>query len=964
MPCRIILFFFGILIFVSSFSQKKDPYECYSFPNVQANEVIKGIWKDSTGYIWLATDLGVLSYNGQETSTFSQGLKSLYTKKFIELNNNQLVVLSDLGLQSVNRENDSVRFSDVTYKGIDLSSSLFYPKSIFLDSKATLWIGETNAIVRIDQSGLSRFEYGSNQNYHRSFSFAEDAFGNIWAVSYSGLVLTWNEKEHNFDKIESKFSVDGFTGIAVVKGDHIILGGHNGLIELKVDSDKEIREVIYYPEVQNVSTLKQVNELLMIGTWDKGLFYFDYDAQNPEFVRFKNIEFYDVLDVFYDERSDELWVTGGENIALLKKTPISSFGETGKYRIESFTYDSSDNLYFTNGEEIYLQAKGTEEKKLIPVMEKDFYTSIHFHNHTLWIGDHLGRIFKYDVETNKSVKINDSGVDFNSISYISDIDNNLYVTSSLVGLISIDENGGLKQYENVLGNVIRQAPDKLIYVAGSGSNNILAVYNEEINDFRNVEIDFDYPVSENIRVEDIAFSEDQIFLASNEGVMIVDHHEGTYSSNSKINFTDQETAYSSRAVKYVDGALWVGTNNGIFYCSDSETVHFTTASGLPSRLIKQRGFSLEGEFLTIATAKGMAKINLSKVQPKETPRPAIENFIIGDSHIISKGDRMNIPHQSNIEISFRSFTYPGYEIQYRTRIIGISEEWNAASENQIISLFGIGRGEYTLEVIAKSVGQLWSQPTSINFRVLSPWYLKWWAYLLFCVFAILIVAISIRIYHYNLIKQKKKLQRLVAQGTAEIEKQKNEIIEQQNHIIKQKEELLDKNETVFKAKQALTDADLKYLQLKENQLKDQVEYSNKQITTHTLNIIQKNETLLHLKAKLETLLKFADKESTVEIRKTIKFIDESFKQDRDWEDFKLYFENIYTGFYAKLTAKCPELTSHDLRHCALIRLNLNIQECASILGISPESVKVSRARIRKKIQTDTGKGLTEFILSV
>src|SRR5690606_20882641 len=134
-----------------------------------------------------------------------------------------------------------------------------------------------------------------------------------------------------------------------------------------------------------------------------------------------------------------------------------------------------------------------------------------------------------------------------------------------------------------------------------------------------------------------------------------------------------------------------------------------------------------------------------------------------------------------------------------------------------------------------------------------------------------------------------------------------------------------------------------------------------QITTHTLNIIQKNESLKELRDKLEEIVKHPDKNSMVELKKTLKIIDESFRLDKDWEDFKLYFEQIYTGFYSKLKINYPELTNQELRHCALIRLNLSNNECASILGISPNSIKVSRTRLRKKIDLGSHQNLTDFV---
>ncbi len=437
-----------------------------------------------------------------------------------------------------------------------------------------------------------------------------------------------------------------------------------------------------------------------------------------------------------------------------------------------------------------------------------------------------------------------------------------------------------------------------------------------------------------------------------------------YRSSTKLDVLDGSSNLSCRAVQSIGSDLWIGTNQGIFLHSPNGDIHFNTTSGLPSRIIKQRGFWFEDGVMTVATAKGIAKVAMSEVQFSKTPTPVIESFLVGDKPVFSVEERQEISHHSNVELSYKSFAYPGYDIVYQSRILGLSEEWNSPSVNQIISLFGISRGDYTLEVRAKSVGHLWSDVARVSFHVKDPWYLTWWAYMIFLITAVIVVVLTNKIYHNNLINQKKLLQRLVAESTKEIEKHQEEIIEQKNRIIAQKEELLEKKEAVFKAQQAMTDTDLKYLKLKENQLQDQIEYRNKQITTHTLNIIQKNETLLGLKSKLEGVLKHADPKATVEIKRTIKFIDESFKLDKDWEDFKLYFEQIYTGFYAKLKINYPDLTNHELKHCALIRLNLSIQECASILGISPESIKVSRTRIRKKVDAESGVGLTEFILSL
>ncbi|MFY0600390.1 MAG: hypothetical protein JXR03_12025 [Cyclobacteriaceae bacterium] len=953
------------LLSLSCLAQDQAGYACYSFPDVRANEVIKGITKDSDGHVWLATDLGVLVFNGSSTVTYSSGLGSLYTKKFEILKDNRLLVISDGGVQLVEKSSDSVKFKPFEYFGHSLDSRLQYPKSIFQDRSETLWIGESNAITRVTEESISTFNFGNNFSYHRSFSFTEDAFNNIWSVSHNGQLIVFNPELNQFDSIHFESPIKNYTGIVTVKGDFIIGGGDYGLIMLKVDSDREILRGTVYSQVEDISTLEVVGNLVIIGTWDSGLFYFDYTEKNPVFKKFDELGFNDVVDLFYDEDHDEIWVAGSEDMAMLKRPEFSHIGEIEKYRIESFDYTQDQDLYFTTGEEIFVHRKGAPDKELLVLAENIFFTSVTLSGDTLWVGDNLGSVFNYDLNQKELIRFKEIESGKQPVNHLNNIDGDIWIASSGSGVRRIDQNLKFADFGTRQMNVVKKSPAGDIYSGGTGPENLLIKLNRQAQEFESLKVELSYTVPDNIRVEDIAFDQNgAIYIASSEGVLMVEKNGDKYFSKQKLNFSEDQPVYSCRAIEYVEGRLWIATNEGLFLYSEDGSVQFNTLNGLPSRLVKQRGLDYRDGILTVATAQGLSIIDPDKLSISKTTSPVIDKLRINDNVPSSSEELLNIPYRSNLEVDFQCLTYPNKDIQYQTRVIGLNDQWNNPSENRIVSLLGLSQGTYKIEVRAKSIGHLWSEPTTIEYRVLNPWYMSWWVYICVLVLAIVILVVSNKIYNNNLIKQKKKLKRLVEKGTAEIEKQKNEIIEQQTHIIQQKEQLIEKNETVFKAKEALTDADLKYLHLKETQLKDQVEYKNKQITTHTLNIIQKNETLLQLKDKLEKIVKESDLASNVQVKKTIKFIEESFKQDKDWEDFKLYFEEIYTGFYTKLKAKCPELTGHELRHCALIRLNLSIQECASIMGISPDSVKVSRARIRKKIQTDAGKGLSEFILSL
>jgi len=145
--------------------------------------------------------------------------------------------------------------------------------------------------------------------------------------------------------------------------------------------------------------------------------------------------------------------------------------------------------------------------------------------------------------------------------------------------------------------------------------------------------------------------------------------------------------------------------------------------------------------------------------------------------------------------------------------------------------------------------------------------------------------------------------------------------------------------------------------LKEQQFENDIEHKESQLSAITLQMLQKNELLEEIKSIIHK------KEDTTE-KQLSKVINSHFTQDNNWNDFDKYFESVNKNFYNKLKQKYPDISSNDLKICALIKLNLSIKEMASILNISPDSVKTARYRLRKKLQLTTEDNLTEFILSV
>jgi DNA-binding CsgD family transcriptional regulator len=166
-----------------------------------------------------------------------------------------------------------------------------------------------------------------------------------------------------------------------------------------------------------------------------------------------------------------------------------------------------------------------------------------------------------------------------------------------------------------------------------------------------------------------------------------------------------------------------------------------------------------------------------------------------------------------------------------------------------------------------------------------------------------------------------------------------------------------RDKQLLKTKEDLVTLMEEQKRLKELQFQNDIEHKESQLSAITIQMVEKNELLDEIK----TIINKKEPNTENELKKVV---NKYTIQDNNWKDFDHHFESVNKNFYTRLKQKYPEISANDLKICALIKLNLSIKEMASILNISPDSVKTARHRLRKKLQLSTEENLTEFILSV
>ncbi|MBB3841342.1 hypothetical protein FHS57_005370 [Runella defluvii] len=144
--------------------------------------------------------------------------------------------------------------------------------------------------------------------------------------------------------------------------------------------------------------------------------------------------------------------------------------------------------------------------------------------------------------------------------------------------------------------------------------------------------------------------------------------------------------------------------------------------------------------------------------------------------------------------------------------------------------------------------------------------------------------------------------------------------------------------------------DKKIAEVENNKIQRKLKQANELLDKYVNNLREKNELIekIYTQIKKDVVLDVEINEAEI----TLKSLQQSMLlTDNDWVSFKSVFEQAFPGFFDELKKEYPELTAAEIRLTALEKLNLTDKVKGNMLGISADSVKKSRYRIRKKYPT-------------
>lgn len=196
--------------------------------------------------------------------------------------------------------------------------------------------------------------------------------------------------------------------------------------------------------------------------------------------------------------------------------------------------------------------------------------------------------------------------------------------------------------------------------------------------------------------------------------------------------------------------VWLGTTKGISKInkigSGFSVVNYSLPEGLPG--ISVNSIALMDSGMLVATPDGLYQFKVLQKSHNETSRTLITQVKVNDS--IYNLESLELPYKkNNLIISYASsFINSGNEYRFKYRVKGLNAEWIETNTLQI-PLLGLEPGNYMFEIAAVNAQGMVGPMSSINFRILTPWFRQWWFYLLIAAAIVAIFA-----YYYILLKEK------------------------------------------------------------------------------------------------------------------------------------------------------------------------------------------------------------------
>jgi signal transduction histidine kinase/streptogramin lyase len=287
--------------------------------------------------------------------------------------------------------------------------------------------------------------------------------------------------------------------------------------------------------------------------------------------------------------------------------------------------------------------------------------------------------------------------------------------------------------------------------------------------------------------------------------------------------------------------MWIGTEKGLIVFNinsfiteeNVEMIYLDHKDGLKSSDFQINSVLRDNQGdIWFGTGKNLTKLNIQVfndwILKKSTPQLDILSIQLDDEtpfftedqkayekyHYASVIPWFNLPDKLKIGSEIRRITFKfsaiewfnPYDLEYSYRVLGLDNEWNTI-ENTQVELIDPEYGEFTFQVRVKDATGTWSEPVSFNYEVLTPWYISWWAVLIYIFSFLISIGLYINYRNKQIKMRRKELEQEVIKATTKLNKTNKDLQTLNSEIIKQKDELKEALDNLEKTQNKLVETE-------------------------------------------------------------------------------------------------------------------------------------------------------------
>lgn len=598
-------------------------------------------------------------------------------------------------------------------------------RDILIYDHQTVWFATRNGISSLNTKTLKFTNYqhdplnNNSLNDNAIWSFMKDKSSCIWVGTFGGGINFYYAGNSNFKNIGER------------------IGGKMGLSHVLANA-----------------VLEDHDGSLWVGTFGGGLNHLHIKENKSEYFAIKSKSIgrpNNGVKSLGDDGKGNLWLGTLDGLSLFNKT-------TKQFKHFNFPVKDgkfSENLILTvlpDGEGVWVGTNGGGLRYVLPNGESPIYLRKNTQQQA------INRLKKSEERIDVKGLIPNGYFSYLRTSFFSFLSDN-FVTALLKDdnkNLWIGTQNGLNYYDTRLGKITKLYKKVRNTRYQLNNNNITTLYQD---------------------------SKKRLWIGTEGGGLNYFDKESQrfYAIDKKLGLED-DVVHS--IVEDSKQHLWISTDVGLFKLNfknfslpfkreDIDITNYSANDGLISNQFSTlAAIKLKTNELLFGGMNGLSIFYPEKIlKNKETPKVVLTEILINNKAVkindddsplsksISELTEITVDYnQANISLKYAALNFINPENnQYAYKLEGFSvnEDWQLTGKQRVVNFANLTPGVYIFKVKASNNDGVWSnEVTSLKIIVLPPWWLTWWAYLLYALIIVFIIGVVV-----NFLRNRARLKR-------------------------------------------------------------------------------------------------------------------------------------------------------------------------------------------------------------